>query len=135
MHVINVELQQICQALSDPHRIRIVRLMATSRDSTCLCELVDSLQEPQYKLSRHIKVLRQAGILTAQKEGRWVYHHLVLKPAYLEHLYALITEYPDRDGVFAKDAKRFQKRLALREAGRCQVGIQTPNLDQTNEAL
>lgn len=135
MHVINIELQDICQALSDPHRIRIVRLMAAAKDSTCLCELVDSLQEPQYKLSRHIKILRQAGILTAEKDGRWVYHHLVLKPAYLKHLYSLVMEYPDRDGTFAKDAERFKKRLALREAGRCQVGIQTANLGQTNEAL
>lgn len=135
MYVINIELQDICQALSDPHRIRIVRLLAKTNETTCLCELVDSLQEPQYKLSRHIKILRQAGILTAQKEGRWVYHRLVLKPGYLKHLYDLVMEYPDRDGTFARDAERFKKRLALREAGRCQIGIQTPSLGQTNEAL
>jgi ArsR family transcriptional regulator len=135
MHVINVDLQDICQALSDPSRIRIVRLLVTAKCSTCLCELVDSLQEPQYKLSRHVKTLRQAGLLTAKKEGRWVYHHLVLKPGYLEHLYALVMEYPDRDGTFAKDAKRFKKRLALREGGRCQIGIQTQSLVQASEVL
>ena len=54
-----------------------MRLLAMTGEETCLCELVDSLLEPQYKLSRHLKIIRQAGLLTAEKEGRWVYHRLV----------------------------------------------------------
>lgn len=77
MHSINIKPSEIFQALADPTRIRIVRLLAETREEACLCELVDSILEPQYKLSRHVKVLRQAGLLTAEKEGRWVYHRLV----------------------------------------------------------
>jgi ArsR family transcriptional regulator len=77
MHTINVKPQDIFQALADPIRIRIIRLLAQTGEETCLCELVDSLLEPQYKLSRHVKILRQAGLLSAEKEGRWIYHRLV----------------------------------------------------------
>ena len=58
----------------------MVRLLAVTKEELCLCEMVDSLLEPQYKLSRHLKILKQSGLLTAQKEGRWVYHRLVTPP-------------------------------------------------------
>jgi len=62
--------------------------MMVTGDESRLCERVDNLLEPSYKLSRHLKILRQAGLLLSQKEGRWVYHRLVMKPAYFELLYA-----------------------------------------------
>ena len=72
MHVISIEPHTIFQALADPLRVRIVRLLAATEAECCLCELVDSLAEPQYSVSKHVKVLKQAGLLSAEKEGRWV---------------------------------------------------------------
>ncbi|MCF6337649.1 MAG: ArsR family transcriptional regulator [Gammaproteobacteria bacterium] len=106
-------------------RLRIIRLKVMTGDESCLCELVDSLQEPSYKLSRHLKILRQAGLLSSQKKGRWVYHRLMTKPAYLEQLYATVQALPNSNGVYHADLKRFHDRLCLREGGRCQVGIQS----------
>ena len=80
MHVIAINPETLFQALSDNTRLRIIRLLATANQEICLCELADALLEPQYKLSRHLKVLRQAGLLTSQKEGRWVYHRLAEAP-------------------------------------------------------
>ena len=128
MHTINIKPQEIFQALADPTRIRIVRLLAESGEETCLCELVDSLREPQYKLSRHVKVLRQAGLLSAEKEGRWVYHRLVEGIPYLDRLHETLKALPDIDGSFARDLENFRGRMCLREAGRCRIGIQTPEL-------
>ena len=126
MHLIAIHAPEVFQALADPTRLRIVRLLATTREESCLCELVDSLWEPQYKLSRHLKILRQSGLLTAEKEGRWVYHRLVGGRRYLTRLWATIRLIPDAHGEFASDLARFRKRISLREAGRCRVGIQTP---------
>ncbi len=70
MHLISVKAESIFQALADPIRIWIVRLLALSGEECCLCELVDSLLEPQYTLSKHVKVLKQVGLLTAEKDGR-----------------------------------------------------------------
>ncbi|ODU12310.1 MAG: transcriptional regulator [Thiobacillus sp. SCN 64-35] len=128
MHSVNIKPSEVFQALADPTRIRIVRLLAETREEACLCELVDSLQEPQYKLSRHIKMLRQAGLLTTEKEGRWVYHRLVEGIPYLDRVHEALKALPDVDGLFARDLENFRRRMYLREAGRCRIGIQTPEL-------
>lgn len=128
MHAINVKPQELFQALADPTRIRIVRLLAETGEEACLCELVDSLLEPQYKLSRHMKALRQAGLLSAEKDGRWVYHRLVRGVRYLELAYDMLRALPDADGRFGQDLHNFLQRMCLREGGRCRVGIQTASL-------
>jgi len=128
MHTINVQPHEIFQALADPTRIRIIRLLAETGEEACLCELVDSLLEPQYKLSRHVKILRQAGLLSAEKDGRWVYHRLVRGVPYLELAYDMLRALPDVDGLFARDLQHFRERMCLREGGRCRVGIQTASL-------
>ena len=125
MHSINIEPQEIFQALADGTRIRIARLLAQTGEEVCLCELVDCLLEPQSNVSRHLKVLRQAGLLSAIKDGRWVYHRLVRDAAHLERLYDMLKAMPDSDSVFAKDLANFQNRMSLREDGRCRIGIQT----------
>lgn len=125
MYLVNIHASDMFQALAEPTRIRIVRLLTTTREEACLCELVDSLLEPQYKLSRHLKILKQSGLLTTQKDGRWVYHRLVKGHSHLTHLYATIRSLPDAEEIFAADLVRFEDRMALREAGRCRVGIQS----------
>jgi ArsR family transcriptional regulator len=128
MHVISVPPQLVFQALADGTRIRALRVLAAAREEACLCELVDSLLEPQYKLSRHLKVLRQVGLLAAEKDGRFVYHKLVAQHGHVKRLYAAIWALPDSDGVFAADLRRFTQRMRLRQSGRCRIGIQTASL-------
>ncbi len=125
IYSVNNQPETIFQALTDSTRIRIIRLMATAGDEACLCEFVDSLLEPEYKISRHVKVLKSSGFLRARKDGRWVYHSLVSGTPYLDALYESIRLLPDTDGAFKKDLGNFRKRLKLREDGRCQIGIQS----------
>ncbi len=128
MQLIEIPIEDTFQALSDPTRLRIIRLLASTHEEACLCELVDSLLEPQYKLSRHLKILRQTGLLDTEKEGRWVYHRLVIHPAYLVSLFTLIAGLPASNGIYAADLERFEQRLAHREGGRCRVGVLTDAL-------
>lgn len=125
MFLINLSAEALFQSLADPTRIRIVRLLARIEEEACLCEFVDSLLEPPYKLSRHLKVLRQAGLLSSEKDGRWVYHRLVENKPHIKQLYAVILSLPDIDKVFAKDTGRMKERMKLRENGRCKIGILT----------
>ena len=125
MHLVNVPPHHLFQGLADPIRIRVLRLLAVAREEACLCELVDSLQEPQYTLSRHLKVLRQTGLLSTEKDGRWIYHRLVMTP-YLKLIYETIRTLPDVHGTFARDLARFKKRMRLRKDGRCRTGIRGP---------
>ncbi len=128
MQIITIQPETLFQALADETRLRVIRLLATKDEEACLCELVDSLQEPAYKLSRHLKILRQAGLLSAQKDGRWVYHRLVSKPPYLKKLYATVRALPDGDQIYQADLARFEERMCLREGGRCRVGILSDDL-------
>jgi len=128
MHVITINSETLFQALSDNTRLRIVRLLATTNQEICLCELVDALLEPQYKLSRHLKALRQAGLLTSQKEGRWVYHRLTEEPDYLQQLYSMVRSLPDSNEIYSTDLRHFNDRMQLREDGRCRIGILSDDL-------
>ena len=128
MQLVAIPIEETFRTLSDSTRLRVVRLLASMNEEACLCELVDSLLEPQYKLSRHLKVLRQTGLLDADKEGRWVYHRLVSGPDHLLNLFALIAALPDAGGVYSADRNRFEQRLAHRQEGRCRVGVLTTAL-------
>jgi ArsR family transcriptional regulator len=128
MQLITIQPEAIFQALSDETRLRIIRLLTSTDEEACLCELVDGLQEPTYKLSRHLKILRQAGLLSSQKDGRWVYHRLISTPSYLETLHATVRALPDPDQVYQADRVRFEERMCLRKGGRCRVGVLSDDL-------
>ncbi len=61
-------------ALSDPTRLEIVVLL--SHGERCVCELQDALSAAQSRLSFHLGVLKDAGVVTDRREGRWVYYAL-----------------------------------------------------------
>ncbi len=118
MYKINSSLHELFQALSDPYRIRMLSLMLRAKSEMCLCELSDSLDEPEYKLSRHLKVLKSSGILTSMRDGKWIYHSLV-KNKHLKAIYEVVQAYPDSSDQFERDFRRFKKRTLLRKGGRC----------------
>lgn len=122
---ININNQAaFCRALGDTTRLRIMRLLSASGDEACLCELEMSLQEPGYKLSRHLKILRDAGLLEAEKEGRWVYHRVTTKPAFLIHLRHFVEALPDAAGLYQQDMARFEESKRCRVGGRCRADRQ-----------
>lgn len=118
MKEVNSSLHELFQALSDPYRIRVVALMLRTESEMCLCELSGSLGEPEYKLSRHLKVLKASGILNSKRDGKWIYHSLV-KDKHLKFIHDAIRSYPETDKQIEADFRRFQRRLKLREGGRC----------------
>lgn len=119
MHLVSVAPHIIFQALSDETRLRIVRLLAESCEEACLCDLTDSLLEPEYNLSKHLKILRQAGLLSATKEGRWVYHKITEGDKSLDLLLESIRRLRDSEKVFDLDLKRFKRIIQLRTQKRC----------------
>ena len=64
-------------ALADETRVRIVEML--SHKERCVCELEEVLGIAQSKLSFHLKVLRDAGLITDRREGRWMYYNLERK--------------------------------------------------------
>jgi len=65
---------RLFHALSDETRLSIMGLL--SRGERCVCELTDALDAGQSRLSFHLKALKEAGLVTDRREGRWVYYAL-----------------------------------------------------------
>jgi ArsR family transcriptional regulator len=61
-------------ALSDATRIEIMEML--SHGERCVCDLMTSLEAAQSRLSFHLKTLKDAGLVTDRREGRWVYYAL-----------------------------------------------------------
>jgi ArsR family transcriptional regulator len=69
------DMARLFHALSDPTRIEILERLRNGE--RCVCELTDVLDAAQSRLSFHLKTLREAGLVSDRKEGRWVYYTLV----------------------------------------------------------
>lgn len=69
-------------ALGDETRLQIINRL--SEGEQCVCDLTDLLATGQSRLSFHLKILKDAGILTDRREGRWVYY--ALNPEAVEKL-------------------------------------------------
>ena len=61
-------------ALSDPTRLQIVEML--SHGERCVCELQDVLGAAQSRLSFHLRVLKDAGLVTDRRDGRWIHYAL-----------------------------------------------------------
>ena len=64
----------IAQALSDPSRVRA--MLALRGGELCACQLVELLDLAPSTVSRHMALLRQAGLIEARKDGRWMHYRL-----------------------------------------------------------
>jgi len=65
---------ELFHALSDETRLEIIELLR--KGERCVCELTDTLDAAQSRLSFHLRVLKDAGIVRDRKDGRWVYYEL-----------------------------------------------------------
>jgi len=63
------------RALADPTRLRALVLLQRE-DELCVCELMHALDMIQPKISRHLAILREAGMVTDRRAGQWVYYRL-----------------------------------------------------------
>ena len=70
------ETARLFKALADPHRIKILNLLATSSEPVCVCEFTEPLGLSQPTVSHHLKKLVQAGLLEREQRGAWAYYSL-----------------------------------------------------------
>ena len=88
-----VELAHRFAALSDPVRLRLLSLLATATDgAVCACDLVEPVGKSQPTVSHHLKILREAGLVTSEKKGANVWYAVV--PSALEVLRAALATAP-----------------------------------------
>jgi ArsR family transcriptional regulator len=72
------DIERFFQALGDNTRLRLLNLMGDQE--ICVCYLVEILNQPQPKISRHLAYLRKAGIVTTRRDGKWMHYRIVMPP-------------------------------------------------------
>src|SRR5271167_4652992 len=70
------DLVRLFAALADPTRLRLLNLMRGRE--VCVCYFVEILQQSQPKISRHLAYLRNAGIVAARRDGKWIHYRIVM---------------------------------------------------------
>lgn len=81
------------QAVAEETRLGIVRLLADGE--RCVCELQDAMGAAQSRLSFHLKKLKEAGVVSDRRDGRWVYYSLV--PEALEEMREFLGDVAPRE--------------------------------------
>ena len=66
------KLTAVTKALGDPNRVRA--LLALLHQELCVCQVVELLGLAPSTVSKHMAILKQAGLVESRKEGRWVYY-------------------------------------------------------------
>jgi ArsR family transcriptional regulator len=82
------DLAPMFKALGDPVRLRLLSLIASAGSEACVCDLNEAFDLTQPTISHHLKVLREAGLVTSERRGTWVYYRL--DPDALARLGALL---------------------------------------------
>lgn len=67
--------ENLTRTLADSTRLRILMLL-TDDSERCVCDLTESLELPQPKISRHLAVLRESGVLLDRRVGQWIHYRL-----------------------------------------------------------
>jgi ArsR family transcriptional regulator, arsenate/arsenite/antimonite-responsive transcriptional repressor len=107
------------RAFADPTRLRLLHLL--SAGELCVCDLVNVLQVPQPKVSRHLAYLRRAGLVRARRDGLWSHYRLAqaghpLAAKLLDCLTCCFRDLPELTEDARKLARRRPDRLIT---GRC----------------
>lgn len=100
-----IRLADSFKALGDPVRLRLFKLLA-DHDELCVCHLTDALNLPQSTVSRHLGVLRHAGLMQTRREGKWMHYRLASGLA--GKLAALVVEVSS-DDTFQQDNERLKQ--------------------------
>ena len=73
----NQKAIDLLKALAEPIRLEIIESLSTGEK--CVCDLMQETDLAQSKISFHLKVLKEAGVITDRQSGRWVYYKLNLR--------------------------------------------------------
>ena len=110
------ELAVFFGSLADTSRLRIMSVL--NDQELCVCEIVNSLQMSQPNVSRHLKILKNAGIIEDRKEAQMVFYRISKN----SRLWASVGEAVQRvlaEKILPEDAERLKECLIKRNYGSC----------------
>ncbi len=103
-----MDLVRIYQSLSDRTRLRILHLLGPG--PLCVCHLQEILDEPQAKISKHLRYLKEHGMVESERQGTWMIYRLPAKPSReLKANLVCLQACAHENALFVRDAKRAAK--------------------------
>ncbi len=114
------EFLAMTNALSDPNRVRL--LVALRGREVCVCNLVELIGLADSTVSKHMSILKLAGLVESRKCGRWVYYRLAGDDGspLVKSVMDLIDKHLAGDRVIALDADRVTELILRHDGNRCQ---------------
>ncbi|MGE5483410.1 MAG: ArsR/SmtB family transcription factor [Ignavibacteriales bacterium] len=102
------EYEMVLRAAADRSRARILKLLED--DELCVCQVVAVLGLGQSTVSKHLSILREAGLIEDRKEGRWVFYRLGSSGInrYSVSILGLLRTWLNDDEMIAGDAERLR---------------------------
>ena len=97
------KITQTFKIFADKNRLRIVALLSVRK--MCVCELAHILQVTQPSVSRHLKKMKEAGIIGDEQDGFWTNYYLIDKAPYSKDLVQCLKQCLKNDQLFRKDLK------------------------------
>ena len=109
------KLANIIKALSDETRLRVIKLL--EERELCVCELIQVLDMSQPRISRHLSVLRNAGLVDDRREGKWVYYSLCNRTdnEEVKTILKTMSKLANEDSAVKQDKKKLKKAVRLSE--------------------
>jgi len=101
----------IFKALSDETRLRILKLLEGGE--LCICKLMEILDMKQSRISRHMGILKNTGLVTDRRDGKWVHYTLNLRPEDFccEEIIALLKKCMKTHETIVQDRQQLKKLL------------------------
>jgi ArsR family transcriptional regulator, arsenate/arsenite/antimonite-responsive transcriptional repressor len=79
---------ELLKAIADPYRLRILATLGRAANPVCVCDFTDAFPLNQPTVSHHLRILRDADLVTCERRGTWVYYRLA--PHTLERIEATV---------------------------------------------
>ena len=89
----SVELARVFKAMGDPVRLRLLSLIACHEGGeSCVCDLTSAFDMTAPSVSYHLRILREAGLISAERRGTWVYYRV--NPDVMSRMSAVLVPQP-----------------------------------------
>jgi ArsR family transcriptional regulator len=118
----------LLKALAEPTRLRLAALLARNGE-TCVCELAEALGAPAFRVSRHLAIMKDRGLVEARRQGTWMHYRLASPRGKLEECLQecfrdCLAEHPSV--VADRERLRAHRELTPAAGGRDSAGCVSP---------
>jgi len=103
------QFEQVGRAVADPSRLRILKMLEGGE--LCVCQITETLGLAPATVSKHLSILRSAGLVAQRKAGRWVHYRLAEHSSnpYAQAFGSLVRKTLAEDDILAGDRRRLER--------------------------